>query len=137
MIIRLTNLKSRPACLVLWSVIVITFAWQDSIAQDRTPYMRIARITVDSVQLNNYLVALKAQMQAALTYEEGVLAYSAVQDKNSPNKITILETYASVAAYESHIQTEHFKNYKTTVSNMVKGLELTDVTPIAIQSKQK
>jgi quinol monooxygenase YgiN len=116
---------------------MVTLALQNSMAQDKTTYMRIARITVDSVNLNDYLTALKTQMQSALKYEKGVLAYSAVQDKNNPNKITILETYASVPAYQSHIQTDHFKKYKTTVADMVKELELSDVIPISIQTKQK
>jgi quinol monooxygenase YgiN len=76
-------------------------------------------------------------MQSALKNEKGVLAYAAVQDKNHPNRITIMETYASVPAYQSHIQTDHFKKYKTTVADMVTQLELTDVIPISIQTKQK
>jgi len=97
----------------------------------------MAKVTVDSARLHDYLIALKTQMESALKSEEGVLAYSAVQDKNNPAQITILETYASIAAYQSHIQTEHFKKYKATVADMVKQLELTDVIPIAIQSKRK
>ena len=76
-------------------------------------------------------------MQSALSIEKGVLAYSAVEDKKNPSKITILETYASTEAYQAHIQTEHFKKYKTAVVDMVKQLELIDVVPIAIQSKPK
>jgi len=96
--------------------------------------MRIAKITVDSSQLEPYMAALKEQMKAALKLEKkGVLAYSAVYDKNNPTHITILETYASVAAYKAHIQTNHFKKYKATVENMVKSLELTDVIPISIR----
>ena len=116
---------------------MMTLSFQDSLGQDETSYMRIAKITVDSLKLHDYLKALKTQMESALKYEEGVLAYSAVQDKNNPTKITIFETYASIAAYQSHIQTEYFKKYKTTVTDMVKQLELTDVIPIAIRSKQK
>ncbi len=116
---------------------MMALALQTSFAQDNSTYMRIAKITVDSAKLNDYLIALKTQMQAALKNEKGVLAYSAVQDKNNPTRITIMETYASVAAYESHIQTEHFKKYKAIVADMVKQLELTDVIPIAIQSKKK
>jgi quinol monooxygenase YgiN len=52
-------------------------------------------------------------------------------------QITILETYASVPAYQSHIQTDHFKKYKTTVADMVKELELNDVIPIPIQIQHK
>jgi quinol monooxygenase YgiN len=135
--IKMTNMKLRQGRLLIWTTIMVTLALQNSMAQDKTTYMRIARITVDSVNLNDYLTALKTQMQSALKYEKGVLAYSAVQDKNNPNKITILETYASVPAYQSHIQTDHFKKYKTTVADMVKELELSDVIPISIQTKQK
>ena len=112
-------------------------SFQNSFAQDKISYMRIAKIAVDSVKLHDYLIALKTQMESALKYEEGVLAYSAVQDKNTPTNITIFETYASVTAYQLHIKTEHFKKYKATVADMVRQLELTDVIPIAIQSKKK
>ncbi|MCC6287982.1 MAG: antibiotic biosynthesis monooxygenase [Chitinophagaceae bacterium] len=98
--------------------------------------MRIAKIVVDSAQLENYTIALKEQMKTALKLEEGVLAYSAVQDKNNPTHITILETYASLAAYQKHTQAPHFKKYKSTVENMVKSLELTEVEPIAISAKK-
>ena len=106
-------------------------------AQNGTTYMRIAKITIDSTKLDEYKAALKEQMQMALKLEKGVLAYSAVQDKKNPSRITILETYASTDAYLAHTQTEHFKKYKAAVAGMVKELELTDVVPIAIQSKQK
>lgn len=109
----------------------------DLSAQDRTPYMRIAKITVDSTKVDEYKAALREQMQSALRLEKGVLSYSAVQDKKNPSKITILETYASTDAYKAHTQTEHFKKYKAAVADMVKELELIDVVPIAVQSKPK
>ena len=130
-------MKLQHGRLLIWMTIMMTLSFPDSLAQSKTSYMRIAKITVDSVKLNEFLIALKTQMESALKHEEGVLAYSAVQDRNNPTKITIFETYASIAAYQSHIQTEHFKKYKTTVTDMVKQLEVTDVIPIAIQSKQK
>jgi len=130
-------MKLRHGRLLIIMTIVMSLSFVNSLAQDKATYMRIAKITVDSNKLDDYLIALKAQMESALKYEEGVLAYTAVQDKDSPVKITIFETYASVAAYQSHILTEHFKKYKTTVADMVKHLELTDVIPIAVQSKLK
>lgn len=129
-------MRFRQTKLMTWMVLWAALMWQDSLAQEKTHYMRIAEITVDSTKLSEYMVALNAQMQAALNYEDGVLGYAAVQDKNNPSRITILETYASVEAYEAHIQTEHFKNYKTTVARMVKHLELRDVIPIAVQRKE-
>jgi len=121
---------------VCWILVTASMALGSAQAQDRTTYMRLAKITVDSARLADYLVALKTQMQAALNLEKGVLGYSAVQDKNHPHRLTLLETYASRADYEAHIQTEHFKRYKAAVADMVTHLELTDVIPIAIQLKQ-
>ena len=100
-------------------------------------YMRIAKIVVDSTQLDAYKNALKTQMTEALSHEKGVLAYTALQDKNDATHITIIETYASIEGYQAHLQTEHFLVYKKTVENMVKSLELEEVLPIAIGDKNQ
>ena len=125
--------------ILLISIIVMAtlFSSGKVSAQSNASYMRIANITVDSASLEKYKAALKEQMNAALQLEPGVLAYSAVYHKNNPAQITILETYASVAAYEVHIQTEHFKKYRASVADMVTSLELIDVVPIAVETKVK
>jgi len=128
-------IKRQNGTLTFLIITLMTFSIESSFAQDRTTYMRIAKITVDSTKLGDYKTALKEQMQSALQLEKGVLAYSAVQDKKNPTRITILETYANIEAYQAHIQTAHFKKYKTAVADMVKQLELIDVDPIAIESK--
>lgn len=129
-------MKAHLTLLMITLALVAIDSLQAS-AQNAPTYMRIAKITVDSARLEEYKAALTEQMQAAIKLEQGVLSYAAVQDKKNPTRITILETYASTAAYQAHTQTAHFKKYKTTVADMVKELELTDVVPIAIQSKSK
>jgi quinol monooxygenase YgiN len=109
---------------------------QTSFSQSKDPYVRIAKIVVDSSQLNIYIEDLKEGMETAIKLEPGVLSMYAVYDKEHPTNITILETYASKEAYQSHIQTTHFKKYKTVTISMVKSLELIDVTPIAYESKK-
>ncbi|MBS1489185.1 MAG: antibiotic biosynthesis monooxygenase [Bacteroidetes bacterium] len=125
----------QPLGLLIFTLSIITFDSTTSSAQEGTTYMRIAKITVDSAKLDEYKTALKEQMQSALQLEKGVWGYVAVQDKKNPSKITIMETYASVDAYQAHIQTDHFKKYKVCVAGMVKQLELIDVIPISIQLK--
>lgn len=98
-------------------------------------YMRIARLVVDSAQLDNYKAALQEGMAAAVKKEAGVISLSAVYDKGHPTHITVFEIYADKDAYRAHIQTAHFLKYKATVQNMVKSLELVDVEPIALESK--
>ena len=53
------------------------------------------------------------------------------QAKEDPRKIYIFEIYADQEAYQSHIQTAHFKKYKEGTAKMVKSLKLVDVNPLA------
>ena len=105
-------------------------------AQHKTQVVRLAKIRVDPAQLENYKAALKEGIETAVRLEPGVLTYYAVADKNDPTHITILEIYADSAAYQSHIETPHFKKYKNAVKDMVKSLELVDVNLIAVATKQ-
>lgn len=106
-----------------------------TMAQDKNQMVRLAKIKVDPLQLEQYNTALKEQMTTAIRVEPGVLTYYAVADKNDPASITILEIYADTAAYNLHIATLHFKKYKETVKDMVKSLELVDVTLIGSARK--
>ena len=106
-------------------------------AQASKQMVRVAKIKVDSLQLEKYNIALKEQMKAAIKLEPGVLTYYAVAEKNNPTNITILEIYADTASYQKHITTKHFKKYKETVKNMVIFLELVDVDLIASADKSK
>ena len=123
--------------LFLILVSMLTSSYNNTFAQDKQPYVRIAKIGVDSAQLDNYKAALKEHAEAAVSKEPGVLTLYAVYDKEHPTNVTVFEIYASVAAYQSHIQTTHFLKYKTTVKDMVKSLVLTDVVPIALETKPK
>jgi quinol monooxygenase YgiN len=100
-------------------------------AQINTKMYRIAKIKVDSSQLENYKLALQEQMNTAIQLEPGVLSYTVVADKKDPSAITIFEIYANQEAYQSHIATPHFKKYKETVKNMVTSLELIDTDLLA------
>ncbi len=86
----------------------------------------MAKIKVDVNQLEQYKVALKEQMNTAIKVEPGVLSYTVVADKKDSSLITIMEVYANLDAYQSHILTPHFKKYKDTVKDMVLSLELID-----------
>ncbi len=112
----------------------ILFSPGQADAQDHR-MIRLAKITVDPAQLEQYNAALKEQMTTAVKVEPGVLTYYAVADKANPAHITILEIYADTAAYKAHILTPHFKKYKATVQNMVKSLELVDVNLIGAAKK--
>jgi len=106
-----------------------------AVAQSKQQMVRLAKIEVDPLQLQQYNAAVKEQMTTAVKKEPGVLTYYAVADKNNPAHITILEIYADTSAYQSHIKTRHFLKYKAIVQNMVRSLELVDVSLIGAASK--
>jgi quinol monooxygenase YgiN len=45
--------------------------------------------------------------------------------------------YADVEAYKAHLETEHFKKYKSATSNMVRSLKLRDTVPIVLGAKPR
>jgi quinol monooxygenase YgiN len=119
------------------AVFVLTLLMSSSlVAQETNQMVRLAKIKVDRLRLVEYNAALKEQMATAVREEQGVLTYYAVADKADPSSITILEIYADTAAYKAHIETPHFKKYKETVKDMVKSLELVDVSLIGSANKQ-
>jgi quinol monooxygenase YgiN len=92
--------------------------------------VRLARIVVDSAQLENYKAFLKEEIEASVKLEPGVLTLYAVFEKERPTHLTILEMYADSAAYRSHIKTPHFLKYKNGTQAMVKELQLIDTDPL-------
>ena len=121
--------------LFLLAFLFAVYSSENAVAQDNNRMFRIAKIKVDPVQLEKYKLALREQMNAAIQNEPGVLSYYAVADKKDPSSITIFEIYADTAAYNAHILTPHFRKYKEAVKEMVKSLELVDVSLVAAANK--
>ena len=88
--------------------------------------VRLSKIEVYEEYLDEYLSFVGEVGRASVEQEEGVLTLFSVQEKERPCHITILEIYASRAAYEHHITTPHFQKYKQGTLHMVKSLELCD-----------
>ena len=127
----------KPYNLCLFFLLMSIFPYGAACAQDRMPLVHIAKLQIDPAQLEAYNAALKQHAETAVRVEPGVLTLYAVADKNDPTHITVFEIYADTAAYKSHLQSPHFLKYKSTVKDMVKSLELEEVVPVALASKQK
>jgi quinol monooxygenase YgiN len=123
----------------LFSIILscILILSMDAYAQNNNKLVRIARLEIDSSQLEQYKAMLKEGIETAVRVEPGVLALFAVYDQDHPTQVTVFELYADEAAYEAHLQTAHFKKYKSGTREMVKHLELIKVSPIALETKGK
>ena len=96
--------------------------------------IRISEIEIDSNYLEEYISILKEESEASVRLESGVISIYPMFQKENPTEIRILEIYRNKEAYESHLQTPHFKHYKTTTLNMVKSLKLIDMIAIDEES---
>lgn len=106
-------------------------------AQDKNLVVRIAKLQIDSSQLENYKSAVKIHAETAVRVEPGVITLYAVYEKDHPTHVTVFEIYASQEAYQAHLKTAHFLLYKQTTKDMVQSLELIETVPIALETKGK
>lgn len=112
-------------------ILLFMLSTSDNVSAQSDHHMvRLAKIVVDTVQLESYKELLKEEITASLKAEPGVLTLYAVSEKLYPTHITILEIYADSSAYRAHLQTPHFQKYKTATRDMVKSLELVETIPL-------
>ncbi len=120
---------------IIFALMVMQFTSQNVSAQEKGQIVRLAKLVIDSAHLESYKAFLKEGIETALRVESGVLTIYALYEKENPTLFTILETYASAEAYQSHIQTPHFLKYKTGTLHMVKSLELIETVPLLPELK--
>jgi 4-carboxymuconolactone decarboxylase len=106
-------------------------------AQENNQIVRLAKLVIDSAQLQRYNEFLKEGVETSVRLEPGVLTLFAVAEKERPTHITILEIYANDEAYKQHLQTTHFLKYKNGTKEMVKSLELVETIPLVPGMKIK
>ena len=92
--------------------------------------VRLSKIEVYPQYLDEYMEFAVEVGAKSLLSEPGVLTMYAMQDKENPCMVTILETYSSQDAYKAHIASDHFQKYKQGTLHMVKNLALCDQTPL-------
>ena len=96
--------------------------------------IRISEIEIVPEYRDEYLSILKEEAKASVALEPGVISIYPMYQKENPTEIRILEIYADKKAYEAHLETPHFKHYKTTTLKMVKSLKLVDMSAIDDQT---
>jgi quinol monooxygenase YgiN len=97
----------------------------------------IAELEIYPDQVAAYKAALKEEIETSIRVEPGVLTLYAVSVKGHPNQVRLFESYSNQAAYQSHLQTAHFRKYKLQTQNMVNSLTLIETDPILLGSKSK
>jgi quinol monooxygenase YgiN len=98
--------------------------------------VRIAELEIDPAQLDRYLGIVKHEMDESIRVEPGVLAIYMVADKDAPTKLTFFEMYADEAAYLSHRETPHFKDYVAQTKDMITSRKLRETVPVQLSAKR-
>lgn len=109
-------------------------AWAGN-GSEKMRVVRLAELEIDPAQLEQYKAALQEEIAASIRLEPGVLRLYAVSVRDHPEQVRRFEMYANQAAYESHLQTPHFKKYKAATQGMVQSLKLLETEPILLGSK--
>ena len=133
------NKSIHKRILVFSTLLLILFSCDKEIQSSREAHydemiIRIAELTIEPDYLQAYLDVLKEESEASIRLEPGVLCIYPMYEKKSPTKIRLLEIYANQQAYEDHLQSPHFKKYKSSTAHMVESLELIDMEAIDPES---
>lgn len=118
-------------------LLLLLYPFEQTTPPEKGQVVRLAKIKVDPAKVENYHKALREEIETSLRVEPGVLMLYAVSEENDPTSITILEIYADTAAYRTHLETAHFKKYKSSTTEMITNLELMAVNPIFPDMKLK
>lgn len=112
-------------------IVLVVLLSHDSVsAQNNNMMIRLSEIEIDSNYLEAYIQILKEESHASVKLEPGVISIYPMYQKENPTQVRILEIYANREAYESHLKTPHFQEYKATTLKMVKSLKLIDMEAI-------
>jgi quinol monooxygenase YgiN len=102
----------------------------------KTPFVRIAELEIDPVQLESYKAAVKEEIETSIRVEPGVLAIYSVALKEDPSQLRFFEIYKDEAAYTAHIASPHFRKYVEITKGMIKSRKLLGTVPIQLSAKQ-
>lgn len=103
------------------------------ITNSQTMIVRIAEIEVYPQYLNEYLAYANEVDRLSIEREPGVICLFPMLSAEDSTQIRILEIYASEEAYQSHLKTDHFQQYKQGTLHMVKNLELPTMKPLDLE----
>lgn len=102
-------------------------------AQER--FVRLAELEIDPGQLESFKSAIEEGIETAIRIEPGVLVLYAVYEKAHPNRVRVFEMYTDAHAYQTHLETPHFKKFRDATNKMVISKTLLDAVPIMLGAK--
>ena len=98
--------------------------------------VRLAEVEIYPEFVDQYKAILKEEAARSVQVEPGVIAIFPMVQKENPTQFKILEIYADTLSYKLHLQTPHFKKYKSSTLQMVKSLELIEMRSVDEKAMQ-
>jgi quinol monooxygenase YgiN len=96
--------------------------------------VRIAELEVESRYLEDYMSILKKEAAASVRLEPGVVCIFPMAEQAEPTHIRLLEIYINREAYEAHLQSPHFREYKASTLPMIKSLRLVEMSALDVST---
>lgn len=79
----------------------------------------IAYLTAKPGKEEEFKKAMTAQAGRCLANEEGCLQFDVAQDPKVPTRFVMLEVYKSDDAIKAHQESQHFKDFRPTVADLI------------------
>ncbi|MCE1199297.1 MAG: antibiotic biosynthesis monooxygenase [Marinilabiliales bacterium] len=114
--------KSKTPLLLLSMLMALP-----TMAGETKRMVRIAEIEIVPQYLDAYQKILVEEASASIRLEPGVLSIFPMFEADHPEKVRILEIYASREAYAEHLKSDHFLRYKSLTQKMVASLRLVEM----------
>lgn len=92
--------------------------------------VRLSEIEIVPEYLEEYKTILHEESSQSIKIEPGVISIFPMYQKQNPTQFRLVEIYVSKDAYQSHLQSAHFKHYKTATLKMVRSLKLVDMNTL-------
>ncbi len=108
----------------------VNAAW----AQSASLYINAVDIDIVPGQIDNYLAALK-ENGAASVHEPGCREFNIAVSQKDTNRVFVFEVYDNAAAFDAHLQTDHFKKYAATTKGMIAKRDPHPLLPVAAYAK--
>jgi len=73
---------------------------------------------------HQFLELMKANAKASLSKEQECLHFDVCVDEAEPCVVFLYEVYSSPDAFKHHLETQHFMDFDSAVSNMIEKKEV-------------
>ena len=89
----------------------------------------VAYLTAKPGKEAEFKEKMTAQAKRCLANEPGCLQFDVTQDPSNPARLAMLEVYQDEAAVKAHTESQHFKDFRPVVNELVaeRKVEVLDI----------